>query len=235
MKTCFFFWGRFISARNFESACVHKHCWLELHHYLHFRLLQRKLHFFFQHRWWQSVHVVLYERRVPIAHNGRWKPVRSGLPLFSTVTLNCNDGAVCAIKEMLDNKQEDGGGSEKKDGCDTLVRLKCWRAWEASFSCMKTTERCNAARQKHAHCAWVQPAHFTFSVEGVDYALRTQITRNLCAEAWERASKVSSEARVNAAVERLQTHRIWKWQTQVFKWSAWNLQWGNFYAVKTIK
>lgn len=133
---------------------------LEWHHYPHVRLSQCELRF--HHRRWQSVHAAPYERRIPITHNSIGD--KSPFGAARRWTLNCNDGAVCVIKEMLDNKQGQWkirGG--KKDGCDSILDLKCWQDWEASFSCVKTTERCNARR--------------------------TQIAENLCAEAWGIASR----------------------------------------------
>lgn len=71
------------------------------------------------------------------------------LALSPAATLNCNDGAVCLIKEAPDNTQGRWTIREWQDGCDDILGLSGWQASEASFSCKEQTE--------------MQKRHFKFS------------------------------------------------------------------------
>lgn len=57
-------------------------------------------------------------------------------------------------------------------------------AWEASFSCTKTTQRCNVARQKSG-ASRLGSARSAQMLCGRSWLC----SENLCAEAWERASR----------------------------------------------
>lgn len=144
-----------VDHRGFISACTHKHT--ECHHYPHAALL------------WALAQCTYGTPRVPrhAHHNAQQLYIKATVRVASPSRQapNCNDGAVWVIKgaETVEDQR-------KKDGCDKTLGLR-HEAWEASFNCMETTERCEAAP-----CAQGQPARLQCSVEVADYAPRIKIT-----------------------------------------------------------